>query len=823
MANSFIDIKVTGTASYSFPFPYLSEDHIKVYVGESLQALGTHYTFTDTYTIQFTAGNIPADTEQYIRILRDTSTPSRLVSYSNTGLDADDLNLNADQVFYMAQEAVDTIEIIEGIDVAGLLDKTTERYDRSDFLGSDSYLTIGDRALFSPSLHGGSISSIVQVFLNGVLLKPTTVALDFSTGDYDLNATSGLSISPSPAASDEISVVKTSAIPQETFDEVSALADSAALVTAVAQGGKSVKETFTATAGQTVINLINTYVQNINNVSVYVNGVRQSAYDETTTSSITLVNPLSLGDEIVVIINEYAVNQFGQDEPVLLFISGQSNAVGTNNGGANPASSRVKTWDAVTSSWGGSDYTGLPWTRSTPDGNGGNNNFGLAAAHYIADKTGKDVYIVFDAVSGRSIQEWMGSGVSSTRYASLKAKIEDALATDEMTSIGKTQVDFGIWAQGEEDYKVAFQDHLDDLSTLDAQLRAESWMSDYTPIFTMGMAPLHDRYQVSAALRNFSNKTNGKWRYLSTRSLRVEGVTDYTHWLGPDLYSGGYDIIGPAFVNNERYSNEDNDGLFWNRGGGNADVSDGTVISSFNSLVNWNSRTGGDLSESFDGDGSKVTFTLDYRGTTISDVTVAGVSTTGYSTSTGTDGTVSITFDSAPPSGTDNVIVAYGAAITGPAATDSISYGYACHADGNQTFAGGYKCATNNTANYTLLWGRDLYAGSQGDFGAAHGFQNTLNQFYQFAAGRGHEVADQGGCAVGTFSEYTTAEADPVILQVGIGSSNAARDNGFAVRESGIIEMKNLSTYSDDTTAGAGGLTQGQVYQTAAGELRIKL
>ena len=311
MANSFVDIQVTGVASYSFSFPYLSQDHIKVYVGESIQALGTHYTFTDTYTIQFTAGNIPADTEQYIRILRDTSTPSRLVTYSNTGLDADDLNLNADQVFYMAQEAVDTIEIIEGIDVAGLLDKTTERYARSDFLGSDSYQTIGDRALFSPSLHGGAISSIVQVFLNGVLLKPTTVALDFSTGDYDLNSTSGLSISPVPTASDEISVVKTSAIPEETLDEITELSESAALVTTIGHGGKSVKETFTATTGQTVINLTNTYVQNINNVSVYVNGVRQSAYDETTTSSITLVNPLAAGDEIVVIINEYAVNQAG--------------------------------------------------------------------------------------------------------------------------------------------------------------------------------------------------------------------------------------------------------------------------------------------------------------------------------------------------------------------------------------------------------------------------------------------------------------------------------------------------------------------------------
>jgi hypothetical protein len=52
--------------------------------------------------------------------------------------------------------------------------------------------------------------------------------------------------------------------------------------------GITKKESFVATAGQTVFNLANTYVQAANDLSVYVNGVRQAAYVETTTTSVKL-------------------------------------------------------------------------------------------------------------------------------------------------------------------------------------------------------------------------------------------------------------------------------------------------------------------------------------------------------------------------------------------------------------------------------------------------------------------------------------------------------------------------------------------------------
>ena len=396
MANSFTEIQVTGVDSYTFAIPYLSQDHIKVFVGGTLQTLNTHYTFTNTYTIEFTAGNIPADTSEYIVIKRDTSTDARLVTYSNTGLDADDLNRDSDQVFYMAQEAVDAVEgamiqdeslnfdaqgkrIVNAADPVGPQDVATSKYvaeqiagaqgavtvsetaptdntkgdlwidssdnimhvwtgyewvnggvqetARFDFLGSDASAVVDGRAIFPQSLHDLDSASITQLYLNGVLLKPTTAALDFTTGDYDLFDGAGISIKPAPVGSDEITVIKSATISSVLLDEIDNLKNSAALITTAAHGGKSVKESFTATAGQTVINLANTYVQNINNVSVYVNGVRQADYSESTTTSITLTNPLSLGDEIVVIINEYAVNQNGLDMNLVTYTPEGTGAV----------------------------------------------------------------------------------------------------------------------------------------------------------------------------------------------------------------------------------------------------------------------------------------------------------------------------------------------------------------------------------------------------------------------------------------------------------------------------------------------------------------
>lgn len=65
-----------------------------------------------------------------------------------------------------------------------------------------------------------------------------------------------------------------------------------------------------ATAGQTVVP-VNSYVQGIGNIRVYVNGVHQysgTSYSETTSTTITFSEPLELNDEIVVIKGDILTN-----------------------------------------------------------------------------------------------------------------------------------------------------------------------------------------------------------------------------------------------------------------------------------------------------------------------------------------------------------------------------------------------------------------------------------------------------------------------------------------------------------------------------------
>lgn len=123
--------------------------------------------------------------------------------------------------------------------------------------------------------------------------------------------------------------------------------------------------------------------------------------------------------------------------PILLVITGQSNAAGSMSGGPNPASSKVKVWDGVTNAWGSSDYTQNPLARSSPDGNSSCNNIALSMAHGLADETGRDVYIVFDAVGGTSIAKWFKqdtfTGDGTTTTFALTVPLDASVGSNNVT------------------------------------------------------------------------------------------------------------------------------------------------------------------------------------------------------------------------------------------------------------------------------------------------------------------------------------------------------------------------------------------------------
>lgn len=96
----------TGDGSnriFSITFPYLSRDHIAVYVGG---VLTTAFTYLTDSSIQLTVA--PANgVAVYLR--RDTPPVSPMVTFNNgAALKGGDLNTNGRQLLYVVQEAVDS-------------------------------------------------------------------------------------------------------------------------------------------------------------------------------------------------------------------------------------------------------------------------------------------------------------------------------------------------------------------------------------------------------------------------------------------------------------------------------------------------------------------------------------------------------------------------------------------------------------------------------------------------------------------------------------------------------------------------------------------
>lgn len=277
------------------------------------------------------------------------------------------------------------------------------------------------------------------------------------------------------------------------------------------------------------------------------------------------------------------------DGPYIIVITGQSNAAGSNNDGPNPASPLIEVWDGVTQDWGSSDRTQNPLIRQTPHGNLGNNNYALARAHRVAHDTGRPVRIVYDAVGGQEIAEWVGAGTESPRYKGVADKVAAVLGSPFMAGSGKASVDEIIIAQGEADFNDDFATYLGKVQLLRDQLRAETWCGWETPIYMMSPSDLHDRYQWRDALVYLCTQRDNRCIFVTSNGLRtvygLTGAGDYTHFLGESLWEAGYYRIADASPT------EGTPTCFYGRGTGPVDATDETAMTTFSTMVSRDSWT----------------------------------------------------------------------------------------------------------------------------------------------------------------------------------------------------------------------------------------
>lgn len=430
--------------------------------------------------------------------------------------------------------------------------------------------------------------------------------------------------------------------------------------------------------------------------------------------------------------------------PIFIAGTGQSNMVGANSGGPNPASDLVKTWNGSTGLWGGSDYTAAPWSLAAPDGNGGNNNLLLAFAHRLAHETQRPVYIVFDALGGRPISDWVGT--SSVRYAALKAKIEAAIASPELVAAGITKLDALLWMQGEEDYLQTFDYYLNALNTVVDQFKAESWFGNQRPFIMGEMSDLHDRYEPKKAIRFIGSGSDPWCNSVNSKGLLTP--VDATHFGGDDLWEFGYYRFYNAFLNTPRT---------------------GYVPQNI-----WRNRDA--LSTSMPGSDPAYEDVVVYSS--------ASISGGGASRAPNFSGTV-----------------AYGPSVS-QGASNGISVGSSLTVTGGgcATFGVG-----STVSDIDCLVGGFTHTVA-GRYSVATGYQNTINSAAQYsgAFGRGHTLADPYTYAVGGFTEYTTTLADPAVFQVGVAVSAGSPKNGLTIFRSGLALFNGNIDFKTDNAFSLG-------------------
>lgn len=333
MAYSYVRYSGNGsTTNYTFSFPTISTDHIKVRVNGTLV---TNWSFLNSSTIQFAAA--PAS-GAVIEIRRETPKDSTIVNFTDGSVLLErDLDLLATWQLYLGQETEDDIEDTIRVDSQSRFDAQNRRIiNVADPINAQDAVTkVYADAVIGQATAAASAAAAVQVALaadEAIDSAASALAAASSAAASGTSATNAASSASAAAAS------------YDSFDDrylgAKAVAptmdnDGNALLTGAIYWSTSSNEMFvwsgsswgktfvtgsvarsvvTATAGQTLVPTP-TYTIGANTLQVFVNGVKLLItidYTETSQSSITMTAGLTSGDEVELIaVQPFAIGSTG--------------------------------------------------------------------------------------------------------------------------------------------------------------------------------------------------------------------------------------------------------------------------------------------------------------------------------------------------------------------------------------------------------------------------------------------------------------------------------------------------------------------------------
>ena len=163
MANSSVRYVASGdTQEFAVTFPFISRTHVTVTVAGSAAV----FTWNNDSLITVTD---PADitSSQVVLIKRSTSPTTRLVDYvDGSNLSETDLDLDSKQAFYMAQEALDELTLLDDAAIA-----------------TSGYILVADGTDFSGVAMSGdaTISSAGALTIANVSVETAMIAADAIT------------------------------------------------------------------------------------------------------------------------------------------------------------------------------------------------------------------------------------------------------------------------------------------------------------------------------------------------------------------------------------------------------------------------------------------------------------------------------------------------------------------------------------------------------------------------------------------------------------------------------------------------------------------